>query len=94
MKDFFRHPVIGIDRILSSGIKWQLLFLLGVIVAAILLFIVIEWLTGSILTIKENDHVIFLSMSTIILPIPVINMSSKGRGIVSLHSLFRSPGLH
>ena len=55
MKDFFRHPVIGIDRILSSGIKWQLLFLLGVIVAAILLFIVIEWLTGSILTIKEND---------------------------------------
>lgn len=43
MKDFFRHPVIGIDRILSSGIKWQLLFLLGVIVAAILLFIVIEW---------------------------------------------------
>ena len=50
MKDFFRHPVIGIDRILSSGIKWQLLFLLGVIVAAILLFIVIEWLTGSILT--------------------------------------------
>lgn len=55
MKDFFRHPVIGIDRILSSGIKWQLLFLLGVIVAAILVFIVIEWLTGSILTIKEND---------------------------------------
>ena len=55
MKNFFRHPVIGIDRILSSGIKWQLLFLLGVIVAAILLFIVIEWLTGSILTIKEND---------------------------------------
>ena len=126
MKDFFRHPVIGIDRILSSGIKWQLLFLLGVIVAAILLFIVIEWLTGSILTIKENDprnifvdvyylvrsrglgdvykrqflllrrttHVIFLSMSTIILPIPAISMSSKGRGIVSLHSLFRSPGLH
>ena len=33
MKNFFRHPVIGIDRILSSGIKWQLLFLLGVIVA-------------------------------------------------------------
>ena len=93
MKDFFRHPVIGIDRILSSGIKWQLLFLLGVIVAAILLFIVIEWLTGSILTIKEN-HVIFLSMSIIILPIPAISMSSKGRGIVSLHSLFRSPGLH
>lgn len=94
MKDFFRHPVIGIDRILSSGIKWQLLFLLGVIVAAILLFIVIEWLTGSILTIKENDPRNILSMSTIILPIPAISMSSKGRGIVSLHSLFRSPGLH
>ena len=86
MKDFFRHPVIGIDRILSSGIKWQLLFLLGVIVAAILVFIVIEWLTGSILTIKENDpRNIFVD---------VYYHFAKGRGIVSLHSLFRSPVLH
>ena len=94
MKDFFRHPVIGIDRILSSGIKWQLLFLLGVIVAAILLFIVIEWLTGSILTIKENDpRNIFVDVYYHFAD-PAISMSSKGRGIVSLHSLFRSLGLH
>lgn len=55
LKELFRYPVIGIDRILSSGIRWQLLFLAVVIVFFILLFIVIEWATGSTLTIKENE---------------------------------------
>lgn len=55
LKELFRYPVIGIDRILSSGIRWQLLFLAVVIVFFILLFIVIEWVTGSTLTIKENE---------------------------------------
>lgn len=55
LKELFRYPVIGIDRILSSGIRWQLLFLVVVIVFFILLFIVIEWVTGSTLTIKENE---------------------------------------
>ena len=55
LKEFFRYPVIGIDRILSSGIRWQLLFLAVVIVFFILLFIVIEWVTGCTLTIKENE---------------------------------------
>lgn len=55
LKEFFRYPVIGIDRILSSGIRWQLLFLLGVIVFFIFFFILIEWLTGSTLTIGENE---------------------------------------
>lgn len=55
LKELFRYPVIGIDRILSSGIRWQLLFLVVVIAFFILLFIVIEWATGSTLTIKENE---------------------------------------
>lgn len=55
LKELFRYPVIGIDRILSSGIRWQLLFLVVVIAFFILLFIVIEWVTGSTLTIKENE---------------------------------------
>lgn len=55
LKELFRYPVIGIDRILSSGIRWQLLFLAVVIVFFILLFIVIEWVTGCTLTIKENE---------------------------------------
>lgn len=93
MKDFFRHPVIGIDRILSSGIKWQLLFLLGVIVAAILLFIVIEWLTGSILTIKENDPRNILSMS-ITFCRPGNQYVVEGTWNRFLASLFRSLGLH
>lgn len=55
LKELFRYPVIGIDRILSSGIRWQLLFLAVVIAFFILLFIVIEWVTGCTLTIKENE---------------------------------------
>lgn len=55
LKELFRYPVIGIDRILSSGIRWQLLFLAVVIVFFILLFILIEWATDSTLTIKENE---------------------------------------
>ena len=56
MKEFFRYPVIGIDRILSSGIRSQLLLLVGVIAGVLVLFILIEWVTGSILTIDQEGE--------------------------------------
>lgn len=56
VKEFFRYPVIGIDRILSSGIRSQLLLLVGVIAGVLVLFILIEWITGSILTIDQEGE--------------------------------------
>lgn len=53
LKDLYRYPAVIIDRILSSGIRSQLLLLAGIIVAVFVLFVIVEAITGSVLTIKD-----------------------------------------
>ena len=59
IKNFFRYPAVVIDRILSSGIRSQLLLLAGFIVLVLLSFVIIEWITGSRLTIDGTRNIWF-----------------------------------